>query len=845
MLKPADQVKSIHAEMRRIFDAGKNGAYLVGAMCRRVDELIRHLWQNKVGCAPDLDVIAVGGYGRGELFPYSDWDLWILVPEAWQGGEEVEGFLHALWDTKMAIGHAVRTVDETMKHVSESWDSATAALESRLLIGSGCQYERLRQEMDRFLKRKRAAFLKAKVDEFDARRRRAQETAFWMEPNIKDGKGGLRDVHALQWLGTIAYGCGDVRGLVSVGALRASEARQIVRATNVLRRVRFGLHLVAGRCQDRLTFEHQEQLAQALRLRKTRHQSEVERWMRLFFRQARAIGVNADWFVMELKEAQAARRHVPSRRIGAGVVLKGSLIDVEDEDRFAQDPLNLLRMFHLAQEGKRRLSARALRLIRDLVPKHVARIRHREEANALFLEMMRSPRNVAWALKEMHETGVLGGFIPDFGKAEGLGQFDGYHAFTVDEHTVKVVAEACALRLGEKSGEEVPWVGEIMAALPRPELLYLAALFHDIGKGRGGDHSEIGARLAKVFCRRIGLDDDGTGLVCWLVRHHLLMARISQRCDLSDREVVEDFVRKVGDIERLRYLAALTVADIRGVGPGVWNDWKGSLLQMLYKAAENVMMGKPLEGEEIEQRMRLRIKSVLDLAGHDRAIQKALAKLPKRCLLHFPPETLHHIACLVATSGGQASFDFVQDRKKGVTVLMVLAKDRPRLFAELSAALSLGHVSILAAQAYAIRGGWILDVFHLQTRGGRPVDAASDLERLRQRLSEVLAGKGTAVSLPRYRASHLMRRVPVRVRTLPLAGSGKTALEISCADRPGLLASLALALADSNVEIRGAQISTFGARAVDVFFLTDEQGRPLSDEALREAMAKLKKAAEL
>jgi len=830
-----EDLKQLFQAISDAFDAGCNGAKLSALMCRNVDTFLVDLWQQKAPVAAGcVDLVAVGGYGRGELAPYSDWDLWFLVPElcSAQAEEEMQAFLLALWDMNAKIGHAVRTVKETLLHVHEDWSSATAAMESRLLVGPGDAYHQLQFKLQQFFKKKRKVFVTAKLAELERRYERTGGTAFLMEPDIKESKGGLRDVQTVFWLAKAWYGCDDVAGLVEKGAISCQERDHLLSAQSFLWHCRAGLHLEVKRASDRLGFEQQVMLAERMHYQATLHRPAVEAFMTDYFRHVGRIARITGLMRMHFDECIHPQHFKIKRHIGDGFTLEGQLVGIEHARVFQDEPIRLLRIFHVSQQDRRRLSSQALRQIRAdvmLIDDHFC---NDPEAHKVFLQILRANRNVHWTLRGMNITGVLGRFIPEFRKVVGLGQFNRYHAYTVDEHTLRAVGEARNFWHRDRE-MRLPLAHDICIKIQRPELLYLALLFHDIAKGMDGDHSENGAVIARGFCQRIGLNRDATDLIEWLVRHHLLMAVKSQRFDLSDPAVISAFAERVGDIERLRYLLLLTVADIAAVGPNIWNDWKGTLLREIYHATAQCLLGEQAGGEAGEQRYRMRLETVLETAeGDKQALRAALDLLSIPCVMHFPPRQLRKIAELIVTHADDAVQIWV-DKERAETLVFVVARERVGLFAALAATLTSGNASIVAAQAYTLADKRrVLDVFHLQTSDGTPFDIADDLERMQSRISHLLdQDEIETMTLDKaFKVNVLMRRVPVRVRELPQASFHETAIEVSAANQPRLLARLAEVISTQGYALHGASISTFGERAVDVFFITGQQSEQLSAE---------------
>ncbi len=831
------RLQQLFQAVSEAFDAGSNGSELSALMCRNVDALLIDLWQEKAPVAAAcVDLVAVGGYGRGELAPHSDWDLWFLLPESCPDSVEgeMQAFLLSLWDMNAKIGHAVRTVKETLLHVQEDWSSATAAMESRLLLGPGDAYAQLQFHLQQFFRKKRKAFVEAKLTELESRYERTGGTAFLMEPDIKESKGGLRDVQAVFWLAKAWYGCDSVAGLVDQGAISTQERDHLLSAQDFLWRCRAALHLEVRRASDRLGFEQQVVLAERMHYESANHLPSVDAFMKDYFRHVGRISRVTGLMRMHFKEQLHPQRFTFKRNIGDGFTLEGQLVGISHANVFREEPLRLLRIFHVSQQDRRMLSSQALRQIRADVMLIDDDFRNNPEAHKIFLHILRANRNVHWSLRGMNITGVLGRFIPAFRQVVGLGQFNRYHAYTVDEHTLRAIGEARNFWHRDRE-MRLPLAHDICLKIQRPELLYLALLFHDIAKGMDGDHSENGAIIARGFCRRIGLNRDATDLIEWLVREHLLMAVKSQRFDLSDPEVISAFAERVGDIERLRYLLLLSVADIAAVGPNVWNDWKGTLLREIYHATAQCLLGKQAGGEAGKLRYRTRLETVLETAeGDKQALRAALDLLSIPCVMHFPPRQLRKIAELIANHADDAVHVWV-DKERSETLVFVVARERVGLFAALAATLTSGNASIVAAQAYKLTDNRrVLDVFHLQAADGLPFDIAADLERIQTRISKLLLqDEIETLQLDKsFKVNVLMRRVPVRARELPQASFHDTAIEVSAANQPRLLARLAEVISTEGYALHGASISTFGERAVDVFFIADKQSGQLSREQI-------------
>ncbi|MDQ7003612.1 MAG: [protein-PII] uridylyltransferase [Ghiorsea sp.] len=849
-----DTLNQCYQAVEAAFKAEKSGLELVQIMCTGVDDMLVHIWQN---VAPEsskhIAFVAVGGYGRGELAPQSDWDIWFILPEnaTEQMNDDIQSFMYVMWDMSAKIGHAVRSVKETISHIKEDWNSATTAQEMRLLCGKASLFNHFSQETSIFFKKQRKKFVEAKLQEHQWRHERTGDSAFMMEPDIKECKGGLRDVQSVFWIAKAWFEADNLDALVTEGHISQREIHDLLMAQDFLWRCRVGLHLQTKRPNDRLSFEQQAALAESMGYQPVEHLPAVDGLMKDYFGQAGRIARVSSLILQDINEHMNESFFIITRNIDNDFTLTGNKVGIRHKNVFKDNPLNLLRIFNIGQEDHRQLSNAALRQIRE-DERYLMNdaFRANPEAHRLFMRILKHPRNVSWALKAMKDTGVLGGFVPAFYKVVGLGQFNQYHAYTVDEHTLHAIGEARNMIHGDRK-LRLPLAQEVFHRLKRPELLYLALLFHDIAKGMAGDHSENGEVLAQEFCTSIGLIEDASNLVAWLVRMHLTMAVTSQRFDLSDPEVIQTFADKVGSLERLNCLLCLTVADIAAVGPNVWNDWKGSLLNQLYHATRHALMGEKINPEVLEKQQQSRIRSTLQLSEKADLIEPVLKQLPNRFIAHFPPYQLVPIAELLADSGfmnNQADFavgHFI-DHERCDTMMMIAAKERPGLFVKLASVIAAGQINVVAAHAFSLGNDNILDVFHIQNREKQPLVEPQDLERLQARIINMLQDEKPLEEpkQPHIRSNVLMERVPVRVRTLPLASFNQTAIEVTAADRTGLLASLSYEITHAGFSINGAAISSFGERIVDVFFIHDD-GNQLSSEKIKALSKTLKEVATL
>ncbi|HEY1259885.1 MAG TPA: [protein-PII] uridylyltransferase, partial [Stellaceae bacterium] len=577
------------AEIRRRFEASGDGAAVMREQYFLIDQLIRALY-DVVGAeiyplanptaGEHLAIIAVGGYGRGELAPYSDIDLLFLLPYKQTPHTEqlIEYLLYVLWDLGLKIGQATRSVDECLRQAKSDLTIRTALLEARYLWGDEALYRELKRRFDSDIVRGTAAqFVEAKLAERDERHRRGGDSRYQLEPNVKEGKGGLRDLHTLFWIAKYIYRIDDVAKLVDLGVLSAEESRRFARAQHFLWTVRCHLHYLAGRPEERLTFDVQTEIGRRMAYTDHAGSRGVERFMKHYFLVAKDVGDLTRIFCAIIEADQRRKRRLPWLRWGgkralAGFVVEGERLTVPSEDFFAKDPVALLRLFHAAQQNELDIHPRALRAAGHALRSIDRELRDDPEANRLFLDILTSRKDPETALRRMNEAGVLGRFIPDFGRVVAQMQYDMYHSFTVDEHTLFAIGILHRIEAGLLA-DELPLATQLSATIASRRALYVAVLLHDIAKGRGGDHSVLGERVALKLGPRLGLSAEETETVAWLVRWHLLMSATAFKRDIDDPQTTSDFIERVQSPERLKLLLVLTVADIRAVGPHVWNGW--------------------------------------------------------------------------------------------------------------------------------------------------------------------------------------------------------------------------------------------------------------------------------
>jgi [protein-PII] uridylyltransferase len=837
---------------------------LVAAQAALTDRLVQAAFEAAVLMHPlanpteaeRIAVLGVGGYGRAEMAPHSDVDLLFLAP--WKvtpwAESVIETLLYILWDLKLKVGHSSRTVKDCLRLGREDITIRTALLEHRYICGHAPLAEELGQKLWSDLFRNSGPeFIEAKLAERAERHKRQGGQRYVLEPNVKEGKGGLRDLQTLYWIGKYLHRVPDAEGLVGAGLLAREEFDSFARAEDFLWAVRCHLHYLTGRAADVLTFDLQVEVAARMGYRDTAGRRAVEHFMQDYFRQATRVGELTRIFLTEL-EARHAKREASligmfrrTKRVKPGYKLVQGRIDVVDPAAFLADKLNLLRVFeealrtgYLLHPNVMRLLAANLHLIDD-------GMRADPQAQKLFLDLMLSHGNPERALRRMNELGVLAAFIPDFEPIVAMMQFNVYHHYTVDEHIIQTISVLAQIERGELV-EDLPLSSSILQAGVNRRVLYVALLLHDIGKGRPEDHSILGAQIARRVAPQLGLDPEESETVEWLVRWHLLMSDMAQKRDIGDPRTVRDFAKAVKTRKRLDLLTVLTVCDIRGVGPGTWNNWKAMLLRQLYKLTAEALEGG-LESLNRENRQE----------EATRALRDRLADWPAEALEH---ETTRHYApywqglstdthevfarLLRDLGDDEIRIDLHPDPGRDATRAAFALADHPGIFSRLAGALALVGANVVDARTYTSKDGYATAVFWVQDIEGRPYEVAR-LPRLRQMIDKTLKGEVVAREALKDRDKLKKRdrafRFPTHI-TFDNEGSDiYTIIEVDTRDRPGLLYDLTRTLAAMNIYIASAVIATYGAQVVDTFYVKDMFGLKLYQKPRQEALDRKLRAA--
>ncbi|MCB5409022.1 [protein-PII] uridylyltransferase [Pseudogemmobacter faecipullorum] len=827
-------------------------ALLTDAMIETCLRVALHLHPAPAGPGGDkLAVLAVGGYGRAEMAPHSDIDLLFLTPRKTTAWSEsvVETMLYILWDLKLKVGHASRTLRDCIRLAREDITIRTALLEKRFITGDRALSHELGEALwNELFHNSGAEFIEAKLQERAERHKRQGSQRYVLEPNVKEGKGGLRDLQTLYWIGKYLHRVEKAAGLVRAGLFSQEEYETFRTAEDFLWVVRCHLHYITSRASDQLTFDLQPEVAQRMGYRDLAGRRAVEVFMQDYFRHATRVGELTRIFLTGL-EARHAKSEASlqgafrlGKRVRPGYKLVQGRIDALDPEAFLADKLNLLRVFEEALRTTYLLHPNIMRLVTANLHLIDAGMREDPEAQQIFLDLLLKHGNPERSLRRMNELGVLAAFIPEFEHIVAMMQFNVYHHYTVDEHTIQCISTLAQIERGELI-EDLPLSSSILEVGVNRKVIYVALLLHDIGKGRAEDHSILGARIARRVAPRLGLSDEESETVEWLVRWHLLMSDMAQKRDISDPRTVRDFAKAVKTRKRLDLLTVLTVCDIRGVGPGTWNNWKAMLVRALHQATAAALEGG-LETVNRENREAEAKKALRDaLADWD---SKELRAETAR---HYPQywqglETATQLvfARLLRNLGDdEIRMDLEPDVSRDATRAAFALADHPGIFSRLSGALALVGANVVDARTYTSKDGYATAVFWVQDAEGHPYEM-SRLPRLRQMIEKTLRGEVVAREALAGRDKVKKRerefRFPTHI-TFDNEGSDiYTIIEVDTRDRPGLLYDLTRTLANNNISIVSAVIATYGAQVVDSFYVKDMFGLKMHEKRRQEALEK-------
>ncbi|WP_281018456.1 MULTISPECIES: [protein-PII] uridylyltransferase [unclassified Minwuia] len=862
----ADLRNAVFAELREAMEEGRAaieqrfvngeaGDQSARAMAFLVDQIIRLLYDHALNDVfhaanptdgEQMSVVAVGGYGRGQMAPQSDVDLLFLLPykqTAWSESM-IEYMLYMLWDLKLKVGHSTRTIDDCIRLSKQDTTIRTALLEARFIFGDQNLFLELQRRFRKdVVQGSGTEYVELKLAERDERHQRFGDSRYVNEPNLKEGKGGMRDLHTLTWIAKYVYKVADVGDLVERGIMTAAEYRRFVKAERFLWSVRFHLHLLTNRPEERLTFDVQTELATRLGYTDRAGAQAIERFMKHYYLVARDIG---DLTRVICSSIEAENQKKPLFRLPRfglrtkqidGFVAEGSWLNVEDEEMFAEDPVAMLRIFQVAQANDLDIHPDAHRLLRRHHKKINRAVRNDPVANRCFLDIMTSRKDPETHLRRMSEAGILGQFITDFGRVVAQTQHDMYHHYTVDEHTLRAVGLVWKIEQGGLA-EEHPLSHEIVHQVLSREVLYMAVFLHDIAKGRGGDHSVLGEKVALKLCKRLGFSAGETEMVAWLVRAHLLMSATAFKRDLSDAKTIQDFVALVQSPERLRLLLILTVADIRAVGPGVWNGWKGQLLRDLYYRAEEALSGD-MRARGPKQRVAAAKEALAEVLNTWSAedLEAHTERFYDGYWLGIDTDTqAWHAGVMRKADQNQEQLAIAtrSDQFKAMTEILVYAADHPGLFSRIAGAMAVARVNIVDARISTTHDGMAVDTFIVQDMDENALSDPQRLDKLREAVARTLAGEVRPRGVIAERKPGYAERTRVfKVEPVVLIDNNIsntwTVIEVNGRDRPGFIHDVAWALFNLSLNVGRARIATYGERAVDVFYVRDMFGLKIDD----------------
>ncbi|MDV3443610.1 [protein-PII] uridylyltransferase [Pseudomonas otitidis] len=831
------------------FANGRDIRRLVEDRAWFVDQILREAWA-RFDWSEDADIalLAVGGYGRGELHPYSDIDLLILLDSADHETfrEPIEGFLTLLWDIGLEVGQSVRSVDECAEEAHADLTVVTNLMESRTIAGP----ESLRRRMQEVTSPERMwpskDFFLAKRQEQKARHAKYNDTEYNLEPNVKGSPGGLRDIQTILWVARRQFGSLNLHALVKEGFLVESECSMLASSQEFLWKVRYALHMLAGRAEDRLLFDHQRKLAGLLGFHGSDAKQAIEHFMQKYYRVVMAVAELSDLINQHFEEViLRSGENAVAQPLNSRFQLRDGYIEVAHPNVFKRTPFALMEIFVLMAQHPEIKGVRAdtIRLLRD--SRHLIDDDFRSDIRntSLFIELCKSPQGIHRNLRRMNRYGILGRYLPEFGHIIGQMQHDLFHIYTVDAHTLNLIKHLRKLKWPELA-EKFPLASKVIDKLPKPELIYIAGLYHDIGKGRGGDHSELGAIDAEAFCARHQLPAWDSRLVAWLVQNHLVMSTTAQRKDLSDPQVILDFARLVGDQTHLDYLYVLTVADINATNPSLWNSWRASLLRQLYTETKRALrrgLENPLDREEQIRQTQVAAIDILVRNGIDQDDAEQLwAQLGDDYFLrHTASDVAWHTEAILQHPDGNDPLVLIKETAQrefeGATQIFIYAPDQHDFFAVTVAAMSQLNLNIHDARIITSTSQFTLDTYIvLDTAGGSIGNDPARIQEIREGLIDALKNPDEYPAIIQRRVPRQLKHFafPPEVTISNDAQRPVTVLEVIAPDRPGLLARIGRIFLDFDLSLQNAKIATLGERVEDVFFITDADNQPLSDPEL-------------
>ncbi|GHC24457.1 [protein-PII] uridylyltransferase [Aidingimonas halophila] len=848
-----EALREIQSRLDARFRAGADIRDLIYGRAWCLDQLLSVAWSQYDWPDDGIALLAVGGYGRGELHPHSDIDLLLLLENDDDAPyrEALTGFVTFLWDIGLEIGHSVRSLDDCEREARDDVTVITNLLETRTLAGP----ERLREKMRERLATHRVwpadRFFEAKWQEQIARHYRYNNSEYHLEPNIKSSPGGLRDIQMIGWVAKRHFGTLSYEDAVNNGFMNDAELRILSQGQAFLWQVRYALHMLTGRAEDRLLFDHQQAVAELFGYRDTPERLAVEQFMKRYYRHVTALAGLNDMLLQHFDEViLRADEVLETKPLNSRFEIKGGYIQARHQNVFHYRPAALLELFLLMSQHPEIEGVRAstIRLIRDNRHRIDDQFRDDVRHQSLFMELLRSGGNVARQLRRMNRYGVLGKYLPEFGQAVGLMQHDLFHVYTVDAHTLRLLK--VVQRFREPEGRDAfPVAAVLVHQLPKLELLWIAGLYHDIGKGRGGDHSLIGARDAEAFCERHGLSPRDTRLVSWLIEHHLLMSKTAQKRDISDPDVIRDFAAQMRDEVHLDYLYVLTVADINATNPSLWNGWRAILLRQLHAETKRALrrgLENPPDRDDWVRETRAEARSLLSTVGAElNRVDRLWESLGEDYFLQYAPSEIVWQTQGILDHGGSVlplilTSAPAEDTAEGGTKVFIHTRSADDLFAATAAAMEQLGLSIHDARIATSSNNWTLNTFIVLDEHDEPIRDPARLEAIRHYLVEELDDPDDYPQIVTRHTPRQLRhfQVPTQVAIEQDPANERTMLELVAPDRPGLLARIGRIFMEQDIALSTAKIATLGERVEDVFFITDKAGHPLLDLERQEQLRK-------
>jgi [protein-PII] uridylyltransferase len=823
------------------FDSGQNVVELVHKRAEFIDQLLIHAWQSMISCE-ELALVAVGGYGRGELHPASDIDLMILEKSRSNKttSEQIQQFLTFLWDIGLEVGQSVRTVKDCLTEGRADITVATNIMEARLLVGDTALFDSMRKLTGPKKIWPTRKFFKAKLLEQVERHKKYANTEHSLEPNIKESPGGLRDIQMIGWVAKRHFAVESLHDLVKHDFLTEEEYLRLKAGQTFLWRIRYALHILTGRHDDRLLFDRQRHIAELFGFH-AEDNSGVEQFMKFYYRMVRELNRLNEMLLQHFQEEIIyATRREKIKPINKRFQIRNDFIEVCHDQVFKWYPFALLEVFLLIQQTPKIKGIRAstIRLIREYSYLIDDEFRNDIRNKSLFMEIIRQPRYVGHELRRMHRYGILSKYLPAFGQIEGQMQFDLFHVYSVDEHILFVIQNMRLFALPEYANT-YPLCQKILTILPKQELLYLAGLFHDIAKGRKGDHAKLGVKDAVDFCKLHGLSTFDAELVGWLVENHLVLSKTAQREDINDPEVINKFAVTMGDRERLNYLYLLTVADVNGTNPELWNAWKDSLFSQLYNETTRALRRGLENPFNKEDRIKKTKHSALALVNKRTKskfdVGQLWASLGEDYFIRYSPDEIAwHTNSIAENSKQQYPLIKVrQQATRGGTEIFVYMKNQDNIFATTTRVLDQLGLTIVDARVIASTHGYTLDTYIVLDKSGEAIKEKKHREDIVTKLDDALSNVEQhfkIVSRPRSRKQKVFP-IQTRVQFSQDEVNQRTIMEVIASDRPGFLSQVGIALAGCNVRLHGAKIATYGSRVEDIFFITDKEDQPITDPA--------------